>query len=294
MLHRWARFQDQFGGKFAIEEGGGGFWQQLLGFLPWLILFVLIWFLVLRQMRAVSGAGVMQFGRSRARMHFKEKTQVTFDDVAGHRRGEGGGRARSSSSSRARRSSTGSARASPAASSSWARPGCGQDAPRQGDRRRGRACPSSRSPAPTSWRCSSASARAGSATSSSRPARTPRASSSSTRSTPSAAGAARASAAGHDEREQTLNQILVEMDGFDTDQGIILLAATNRPDVLDPALLRPGRFDRQIVIDLPDLKGREAILRVHARKVKLCPARRPRPRGPRHARVLAAPTSRPS
>ncbi|MHC5009652.1 MAG: ATP-dependent zinc metalloprotease FtsH, partial [Planctomycetota bacterium] len=74
---------------------------------------------------------------------------------------------------------------------------------------------------------------------------------------------------GHDEREQTLNQILVEMDGFDTDQGIILLAATNRPDVLDPALLRPGRFDRQIVINLPDLKGREEILRIHSRKVKL-------------------------
>jgi cell division protease FtsH len=76
---------------------------------------------------------------------------------------------------------------------------------------------------------------------------------------------------GHDEREQTLNQILVEMDGFDTDQGIIMLAATNRPDVLDPALLRPGRFDRQIVIDLPDVVGRKAILEVHARRVKLAP-----------------------
>jgi cell division protease FtsH len=74
---------------------------------------------------------------------------------------------------------------------------------------------------------------------------------------------------GHDEREQTLNQILVEMDGFDTDEGIIVMAATNRPDVLDPALLRPGRFDRQVVIDLPDVKGREEILRIHARKVKL-------------------------
>src|SRR5690606_8157978 len=77
---------------------------------------------------------------------------------------------------------------------------------------------------------------------------------------------------GHDEREQTLNAILVEMDGFDSDRGIILIASTNRPDVLDPALLRPGRFDRQIVIDMPDVKGREAILRVHARKVKLQPA----------------------
>jgi cell division protease FtsH len=70
---------------------------------------------------------------------------------------------------------------------------------------------------------------------------------------------------GHDEREQTLNQLLVEMDGFESNDGVILIAATNRPDVLDPALLRPGRFDRQIVVDLPDLRGREGILRVHVR-----------------------------
>ncbi len=74
---------------------------------------------------------------------------------------------------------------------------------------------------------------------------------------------------GHDEREQTLNQILVEMDGFDTKEGVILIAATNRPDVLDPALLRPGRFDRHIQVPSPDLKGREEILKVHARNVKL-------------------------
>jgi len=74
---------------------------------------------------------------------------------------------------------------------------------------------------------------------------------------------------GHDEREQTLNQLLAEMDGFDTQKGVILLAATNRPEILDPALLRPGRFDRQVVIDRPDLKGREKILQVHTRKVKL-------------------------
>jgi cell division protease FtsH len=70
---------------------------------------------------------------------------------------------------------------------------------------------------------------------------------------------------GHDEREQTLNQLLVEMDGFDTKTGVILMAATNRPDILDPALLRPGRFDRQVVIDRPDLEGRRGILRVHVR-----------------------------
>ncbi len=74
---------------------------------------------------------------------------------------------------------------------------------------------------------------------------------------------------GHDEREQTLNALLVEMDGFNTQEGIILMAATNRPDVLDPALLRPGRFDRQIVIDRPDLIGREEILKVHVRNIKL-------------------------
>jgi cell division protease FtsH len=76
---------------------------------------------------------------------------------------------------------------------------------------------------------------------------------------------------GHDEREQTLNQLLVEMDGFEGNDGVILLAATNRPDVLDPALLRPGRFDRQIVVDSPDVKGREGILRVHLKKVPTAP-----------------------
>ncbi|GHV80347.1 ATP-dependent zinc metalloprotease FtsH [Spirochaetia bacterium] len=74
---------------------------------------------------------------------------------------------------------------------------------------------------------------------------------------------------GNDEREQTLNQLLVEMDGFDATSGLIILAATNRPDVLDPALLRPGRFDRQVLVDRPDLKGREAIIRIHSKTVKL-------------------------
>src|SRR2546430_4029050 len=76
---------------------------------------------------------------------------------------------------------------------------------------------------------------------------------------------------GHDEREQTLNQLLAEMDGFDTQKGVILMAATNRPEILDPARLRPGRFDRKVVVDRPDLKGREMILRVHTRGVTLAP-----------------------
>ena len=76
---------------------------------------------------------------------------------------------------------------------------------------------------------------------------------------------------GHDEREQTLNQLLVEMDGFGVNEGVIMIAATNRPDILDPALMRPGRFDRQVVVGYPDIKGREAILKVHARKKPLAP-----------------------
>jgi cell division protease FtsH len=74
---------------------------------------------------------------------------------------------------------------------------------------------------------------------------------------------------GHEEREQTLNQLLAEMDGFDSKKGVIIMAATNRPEVLDPALLRPGRFDRQVLVDKPDVKGREAILRIHAKDVRM-------------------------
>ncbi len=76
---------------------------------------------------------------------------------------------------------------------------------------------------------------------------------------------------GHDEREQTLNQLLVEMDGFGANEGVIMIAATNRPDILDPALMRPGRFDRQVMVGYPDIKGREEILKVHARGKPHCP-----------------------
>ena len=91
---------------------------------------------------------------------------------------------------------------------------------------------------------------------------------------------------GNDEREQTLNQLLVEMDGFEGTTGVIVIAATNRPDVLDPALLRPGRFDRQVVVPLPDIRGREQILLVHMRKVPIAPGREGRHHRARHARLL--------
>ena len=96
----------------------------------------------------------------------------------------------------------------------------------------------------------------------------------------------------HEEREQTLNQLLVEMDGFAPNQGIVVVAATNRPDILDPALLRPGRFDRQVTVGAPDIKGREQILRIHARKVALDRGRRSAADRARHARIFRAPISR--
>ena len=108
-----------------------------------------------------------------------------------------------------------------------------------------------------------------------------------------AIGKSRAAGAmgGNDEREQTLNQLLVEMDGFDATSGLIILAATNRPDVLDPALLRPGRFDRQVLVDRPDLVGREAILRIHAKAVKLDGRWTSSQGGARDRRASSAPTS---
>jgi cell division protease FtsH len=128
---------------------------------------------------------------------------------------------------------------------------------------------SSPSRARTSSRCSSASARRACATSSSRRKKN----------APciifideiDAVGRHRGAGlgGGHDEREQTLNQLLVEMDGFESNDGVIIIAATNRPDVLDPALLRPGRFDRRVVVPRPDVRGREGILKVHTRKIPL-------------------------
>ena len=95
---------------------------------------------------------------------------------------------------------------------------------------------------------------------------------------------------GHDEREQTLNQLLVEMDGFNANEGVILIAATNRPDVLDPALLRPGRFDRQITVDYPDIKGREQILQRPRAQGEAGQERRPERRSPRARPASRAPT----
>ena len=128
---------------------------------------------------------------------------------------------------------------------------------------------SSPSPVPISWKCSSALAPAVFAICSNKARKTLPASFSSMKSTPVGRHRGAGLGGGHDEREQTLNQLLVEMDGFESNEGVILVAATNRPDVLDPALLRPGRFDRRVVVDRPDVRGRESILKVHTKKVPL-------------------------
>ena len=203
-----------------------------------------------------AGGGLMSIGKSKAKVYVETDTKVTFADVAGvdEAKAELAGDGRPSS--RTRRPEAGSARACPRASCWSDRPARARPCSRAPSPAR-RACRSSRSPAPISSRCSSASARRACATSSSRRAQK----------APAivfideldALGRARARLAlrrrRHDEKEQTLNQLLVEMDGFDPTSGIVLLAATNRPEVLDPALLRAGRFDRQVLVDRPDKRG---------------------------------------
>ena len=238
---------------------------------PYLILFVIIWFFLLRQMKSPSGSGgVLSFGRSRAALYTKEnRTNVSFDDVAGVDEAKeevkelveflkNPGRFAKLGGSIPRgvllvgSPGTGKTLLAKAiageadvpffsiSGSDFVEMFVGVGASRVRDLfKQAREC----SPCIVFL------------------------------DEIDAVGRKRGSGmgGGHDEREQTLNAILVEMDGFDSDKGIILIGATNRPDVLDPALLRPGRFDRQVVIDMPDVRGREAILKVHARKVKMSP-----------------------
>ena len=257
-----------------------------------LILPLLLIFWVFRRMAKAAGGGagglqgVLGVGRSRAKVFDAERPSTKFADVAGYE----GAKSEIGEVVDFLRNPERYARAgavAPRGVLMVGPPGHRQDPAGPGRGRRGRRCRSSRWPARASSSCSSASAPPGCATCSPRPASGRPRSSSSTRSTPSAsAGPGPARSVSNDEREQTLNQLLSEMDGFDVTQGIVVLAATNRPEVLDPALLRPGRFDRQVTIPLPTLPERAAILAVHCQGQEARPRRRPERGRPRHARLL--------
>ncbi|MCU0726521.1 MAG: ATP-dependent zinc metalloprotease FtsH [Planctomycetes bacterium] len=245
-------------------------WDYVLSFLPWLVLLAVFWFFFFRQMRANSGpANVLSFGRSRAKMQTKEHVNVSFEDVAGVEEAKDEVQeivAFLKNPSRFQRlggrvpkgvllvgpPGTGKTLLAKAiageadvpfysiSGSDFVEMFVGVGASRVRDLFK-----QARENSPCIIFLDEIDA----------------------------VGRRRGAGlgGGHDEREQTLNAILVEMDGFDTDTGIIIIAATNRPDILDPALLRPGRFDRQIVVEMPDLRGREGILKVHARGIRLAP-----------------------
>ncbi|MCY3002187.1 MAG: ATP-dependent zinc metalloprotease FtsH [Planctomycetota bacterium] len=268
---------------FDITEKGGtsfspgsGPWQVMLfGIAPWIIGIIVI-VLFMRQMRAQSGAGgVMGFGRSRAQLYTKENhTNVTFDDVAGAQEAKDEVREVVEFLKNPSRFTRIGGRI-PRGVLLVGPPGCGKTLLAKAIA--GEAEVPFFSISGSDFVEMFVGVGASRVRDLFKQAR---------ENSPciifldeiDAVGRRRGSGmgGGHDEREQTLNAILVEMDGFGTDEGIIVIAATNRPDVLDPALLRPGRFDREVTIELPDFEGREEILRVHLKKVKAGPDAEPR------------------
>ena len=243
------------------------FVSLLISWLPFIAL-IGVWIFLSRQMQGAGGKA-LGFGKSRAKLLTEAHGRVTFEDVAGV------DEAKQDLQEiveflRDPASSSVSAAAFRAACCWSARPAPARRCSRAPSPAR-RMCRSSPFRAPTSSRCSSASGAS----------RVRDMFEQAKKNAPciifideiDAVGRHRGAGlgGGNDEREQTLNQLLVEMDGFEANEGIILIAATNRPDVLDPALLRPGRFDRQVVVPNPDMVGRENILKVHVRKVPLAP-----------------------
>jgi cell division protease FtsH len=266
----WMEGLAAYDAKFYDKESNG-FLAQLPTFLLWIGLLLLFWFFVIRQMMGRAGGGnVMQFGKSKAKMHTKERSNVTFDDVAGIEEAEEEVTEIVSFLKSPQKFKRIGARI-PRGALLVGPPGCGKTLLAKAIA--GEAGVPFFSVSGSDFVEMFVGVGASRVRDLFKQAR---------ENSPcivfldeiDAVGRRRGTGlgGGHDEREQTLNQILVEMDGFETDTGIILLAATNRPDVLDPALLRPGRFDRNIVINLPDIKGREQILRIHSRKVKVAPS----------------------
>ena len=244
--------------KFAAEipTQASPLVSMLVSYIVPIVLIIAVGRWLQKKMMKNMGGNMMSFGKSGAKIYAETETGKTFADVAGRGRGQGSAESRSSTSCTTRRSTPPSARSCPRARCSSALPAPAKPCWPRPLRAR-RTFRSSPSPARSLWKCSSASAR------------------------PSvrdlfkqahekapcivfideidAIGKKRdgAGMGGNDEREQTLNQLLTEMDGFDGNKGVVILAATNRPESLDPALLRPGRFDRRIPVELPDLQGRD-------------------------------------
>jgi cell division protease FtsH len=262
--------------RFDLSEGKGSLWTKtgfslldlLILYGPWIVIFAFI-LLFMRQMRSQGGAGgVMSFGRSRAQLYTKENhTNVTFDDVAGAVEAKEEVREVVEFLKNPSRFTRIGGRI-PRGVLLVGPPGCGKTLLAKAIA--GEADVPFFSISGSDFVEMFVGVGASRVRDLFKQARDHR--------TCiifldeiDAVGRRRGSGmgGGHDEREQTLNAILVEMDGFTTDEGIIVIAATNRPDVLDPALLRPGRFDREVVIDLPDMEGRKEILKVHLKKVKV-------------------------
>jgi cell division protease FtsH len=255
-------------GEPSFEYNPPNVWSQVaISLIPWLLLFFLAWFLLFRQMRASGPGSVLTFGRTRARMSKGGRDRVTFDDVAGCDEAKEEVKEVVEFLKDPVRFQKLGARM-PHGVLLVGPPGTGKTLLARAVA--GEADVPFYSIGGSDFVEMFVGVGASRVRDLFRQAK---------ENSPSiifldeidAVGRKRGSGlgGGHDEREQTLNAILVEMDGFDTDDAVIVMAATNRPDVLDPALLRPGRFDREIALDLPDVKGREEILRVHVKKVRL-------------------------
>ncbi len=259
-------------------------------FVSWfpMLLLIGVWIFFMRQMQGGGRGGAFSFGKSRARMLDESTNPVTFADVAGLR-GSQWKKCRNWSTSCAIRGKFQKLGGRiPRGVLMVGSPGTGKTLLARAIAGEAKVPFFSISGSDFVEMFVGRRPPPGCATCSSRRRNTRPASCSSMKSTRSGRQRGAGLGGGNDEREQTLNQLLVEMDGFETGVGVIVIAATNRPDVLDPALLRPGRFDRQVVVPLPDIRGREQILMVHMRKVPGRARRSSRHPRARHARVCPA------
>ncbi|MCR4439688.1 MAG: ATP-dependent zinc metalloprotease FtsH [candidate division KSB1 bacterium] len=261
------RWREEFGiGEIRFTEKAISVWQYLLGYGPWLLI-IAVWLFFLRRMQGVGTKGIFSFGKSRARLLTENRPKVTFDDVAGADEAKEELREIIEFLKEPEKFQRLGGKI-PKGALLLGPPGTGKTLLAKAVAGEAGVAFFSMSGADFVEMFVGVGA-----------SRVRDLFEQGKRNAPciifideiDAVGRQRGAGlgGGHDEREQTLNQLLVEMDGFDSNEGVIVIAATNRPDVLDQALLRPGRFDRQIVVDRPDVRGREGILRVHTKKIPL-------------------------